>query len=319
MADHARGKSTPSVPLFDQGPDPPMTRIKMPRKSKPSCILQQQISAFQTASKLPKATVSYHRRQSLPMSLSEGCIPRTRDGIQEMIQLSRATQLRRIIQMILLRDRDGLIEMSNRVNIAALVGMNRFDPDNLQLLELNNGLPMIAPRRREPDVGNHRLGAGVLGIPQMVAAGLLPTARDIANSVESMVGRGRVRRLPPVGRQRYTPITVVGPPLAGAPQPGSSRRILHIDEIDRIPVHQNPSTVYHQNLPAAPPQSPASRGGLATGNTSSSRRGSNNPSTNTTQPPSPPPAPPPSQQLSSPLPLDINDNNGNPLEDIIAQ
>lgn len=178
----------------------------------------------------------------MPRTLSDGCIPRTQDGVPEMIQLSRATQLRQIIQMILLRDRNGLIEMSNRVNIAALIGMNRFDPDNLQLLELNNGLPMIAPRRREPEVPNHRLGAGVLGIPQMVAAGLLPTARDIAISVESRIGRGRVRRLPSVGRQRYTPITVVGPPLVLS-RNSSPRRMLQVDEMDRIPASLSPNNL----------------------------------------------------------------------------
>lgn len=310
MADYARGKSTPSVPLFEHGVSYPITRIKMPRKSKPSCILQQQISAFQTAAKLPKVTVSYHKRQALPCSLSDGCIPRTKDGLQEMIQLSRATQLRRIIQMILLRDRDGLIEMSNRVNIAALVGMNRFDPDNLQLLELNNGLPMIAPRRREPEVGNHRLGAGVLGIPQMVAAGLLPTARDIANSVESMVGRGRVRRLPPIGRQRYTPITVVGPPLAGAPQ-GGPRRVLHIDEIDRIPVHQNPSNMHHHNMTMPPHAATSHNQSLRMGHVTPllGSRGSNNSSRNHSRVPTPPQSVPPS-------PPDVNDN---PQEDLIAQ
>ncbi|CAL8142566.1 unnamed protein product [Orchesella dallaii] len=214
LAEFARGRSTPSVPLFEQEMNHPTTRIRMPRKSKPSSIIQQKILAFQESRCLPRATISYHKRNREPLTLSEGCIPRTKDGIQEMIQLARATQLRRIIQMILMRDRPGLVEMSRRVNIAALVGMNRFDPDNLQLLELNNGLPMIAPRRREVDQGHNqpRLGAGVLGIPQMVAAGLLPTARDLADSVEAMLGRGRIRRLPPVGRQRYVPITVVDPP-----------------------------------------------------------------------------------------------------------
>lgn len=190
----------------------PLTRIKIPRRSKPVSILQQQITALQEASQLPKATISMHERQRLPVSLSDGCIPRTTDGLPEMIQLSRATQLRRIIQMILLRDREGLVQMSNRVNIAALVGMNRFDPDNLQLLELQNGLPMITPRRREGERGQPRLGAGVLGIPQMVAAGLLPTARDLANSVQAMVGRGMVQqRYPAQGRQRYTQLSMMPP------------------------------------------------------------------------------------------------------------
>ncbi|ODM92508.1 Palmitoyltransferase ZDHHC9 [Orchesella cincta] len=218
VADDARGRrSTSSVPLFEQEMYHPTQRIKIPRKSKPSSIIKQQISAYEDSRYRPRATISRHKRRKLALTLSDGNFPRTNDdSFQEMIQLARATQLRRIIQMILMRDRPGLIEMSRRVNIAALVGMNRFDPDNLQLLELNNGLPMIAPRRREADQGVNqpRLGAGVLGIPQMVAAGLLPTARDLADSVESMVGRGRIRRLPPVGRQRYIPITVVDPPLA---------------------------------------------------------------------------------------------------------
>lgn len=193
-----------------------MTRIKMPRNSNPSWILQQQINAYQKASRIPKATVSYHKRQKLPVSLSDGCIPRTKNGTQEMIQMSRATQLRRIIQMLILRDREGLIEMSNRVNIAALVGMNRFDPDNLQLFELQNGLPMIAPLRQ--DVGNQRvLGAGVMAIPQMVAAGLLPTARDIANDVEGMVGPGRVRIPTIIGRHPQRPPPITSPRNGGTP------------------------------------------------------------------------------------------------------
>jgi len=80
---------------------------------------------------------------------------------------------------------------SRRVNLAGLLGLERFDPDNLQFVELSNGLPMIAPRRRDPqavqNAAPNRFG-GLLGIPQMVAAGLLPTARVMAQDVENSLG-----------------------------------------------------------------------------------------------------------------------------------
>lgn len=73
--------------------------------------------------------------------------------------------------------------------------MDHFDPDDIQMIELNNGLPLLSarsPSRRNPLAAftqnqreetqnsnplpsNSRRNA--LGIPQMVAAGLMPTIR----------------------------------------------------------------------------------------------------------------------------------------------
>jgi len=79
----------------------------------------------------------------------------------------------------------------------------RFDPDNLQLLELDNGIPMLLPRyRNNQTVGTPLRGQrnirnqGILGIPQMVAAGLLPTTRALIAQNNLTTGENFIRARP---------------------------------------------------------------------------------------------------------------------------
>ncbi len=61
---------------------------------------------------------------------------------------------------------------------------------------------MLAPRNLQNNIPN-RMG-GLLGIPQMVAAGLLPPARQIAQDLESsMGGAGSIRRIPQPAANRF--------------------------------------------------------------------------------------------------------------------
>lgn len=66
-------------------------------------------------------------------TLSEGSIPRVEET-RHLVTTARAQQFRRLIHLVLSRDRRGLEEMGRTVNIPALLGvqMVNFDPDNLQ-------------------------------------------------------------------------------------------------------------------------------------------------------------------------------------------
>lgn len=69
-----------------------------------------------------------------PVTLSEGSIPLADEtGGVGVVNTARAQQYRRLIKLVLTRDRVGLIEMGRTVNIPALLGVQHFDPDNFQV------------------------------------------------------------------------------------------------------------------------------------------------------------------------------------------
>jgi hypothetical protein len=194
-------------------------------------ILYQKITEFQKPRNLSKSGIVTQPRVS-SSTLSEGSIPYSKEETQTLITTARAQQFRRLIQLILTRDREGLLEMGRTVNIPALLGVEHFDPDNYQVnecffklifkmkifsqfIELSNGLPMLAQRRRNANPNMNRF-TGLLGIPQMVAAGLLPPARQLAQDMESVMGQGSIRRIANqnnthVTYQRTTPVADLRP------------------------------------------------------------------------------------------------------------
>ncbi|CAG7829020.1 unnamed protein product [Allacma fusca] len=192
---HAKVKSHISLPLLDHGELPLIsgTRFRLSLYPKPLQLLQQQIKQYHVCQTIPKCVVSTRKLKASSHSLSESCLSETVDA-SDIVHQARAFQLQQIIGCVIRRDRLGLIDLARRIDVAGLIGMDRFDPDDIQMIELTNGLPLITARshgRRPPPIPGQenlnpqpvqvmnqpRRNNNALGIPQMVAAGLMPTIR----------------------------------------------------------------------------------------------------------------------------------------------
>lgn len=115
---------------------PSTKRVKKGIKMGVTDLLHQQIREFQKARSLPKPGIINKISSSALKSqttLSEGSIPFSGEDTATLVTTARAQQFRRLIQLILTRDRAGLASMGRSVNIPALLGVVHFDPDNYQV------------------------------------------------------------------------------------------------------------------------------------------------------------------------------------------
>lgn len=128
--------STISLPYLEEGELLlfPGTKIPSIKKGTPisaeSKSLKTKIQLFKNLKQIPKSIVDFRMNHPIPCSLSEGSIPRTEPTFadkNELIQLTRAKQIQQVIDLVIKRDREGLVELARRINLGALVGMDFGD------------------------------------------------------------------------------------------------------------------------------------------------------------------------------------------------
>lgn len=103
----------------------PSTRARVPLHSHPWDEISSNVAEHQRMIVLPRATldVQLQQRSKLPGTLSFGDMPHMSYGAErELITAARASQWLQLVDFIQCRNRVGLLQFAERVNVGELLG-----------------------------------------------------------------------------------------------------------------------------------------------------------------------------------------------------